>query len=155
MIGMSAIRPIVKFFDKLEDKIRGFLSHYPILYGIIGGIGTVLAWRGIWHTADFLSTYYFDGSGTGMSTTDYPVFLDGLVSLVLGIAILLMTGLFVASFIGDHIIISGIKHEKKVTEKTEEEVKSEESALSTIHKELHGISERLDRIEKKISGKNQ
>lgn len=146
------IKPIIRFFDKLEDKVRGWLSHYPILYGIIGGIGTVLAWRGIWHTVDFLSARYISQNGVEsvLGTTDYPVFWDGFLSLIVGVIILLMTGLFVASFIGDHILISGLRHEKKVAEKTEEEVKTEASTVSVIHEELHKISEKLEAIEKKI-----
>ena len=140
---------IVKFFDKLEDKVRGWLSHYPILYGIIGGVGTVLAWRGVWHTADFISAHYIH-NGVALGTIDYPFFWDGFVSLVLGVIILLMTGLFVASFIGDHIIISGIKHEKKVTEKTETEVEEEEDIVKKVHEELHAFSRRLEEIEKKL-----
>lgn len=146
------IHSIIRFFDKFEDKIRGFLSHYSILYGVIGAIGTVLVWRGIWHTADFFSTRYIvqNGAENVLSTMDYPVFWDGFVSLVVGVIILLITGLFVASFIGDHIIISGIKHEKKITEKTEGEVESEMGTLDMIRRELHKISERLEAIEKRI-----
>jgi hypothetical protein len=145
--------PIMKFFDKFEDKVRGFLSHYPIFYGIIGGIGTVLAWRGIWHMADYFSTHYIvqNGAENTINTIDYPVFWDGFASLIIGVIILLATGLFVASFIGDHILISGLRHEKKVTEKTEEEVESEVGTLSMVHNELHKISDRLEAIEKKVN----
>ena len=48
------LREIIHFFDKLEDKTRGTLSHYPFLYAFLGGIGVVLFWRGVWHTNDFI-----------------------------------------------------------------------------------------------------
>ncbi|MBI2889122.1 MAG: hypothetical protein HYY10_04350 [Candidatus Liptonbacteria bacterium] len=152
------MRVIIKFFDKLEDKVRAWFSHYPIFYAIVGGVGTVLFWRGVWHTADFFSARYFhpimaeSGALNVLdASVDFPFFWDGFVSLILGTVILLMTGLFVASFIGDHIIISGVRHEKKVTEKTEEEVEEEESVLKKVHEELHGIGKRLEEIEKKIA----
>jgi putative Mn2+ efflux pump MntP len=53
---------------------------------------------------------------------------------------LLATGLFVSFFIGDQIILSGIKREKKLVEKAETEVKEEEAVLFSI-------SARLDRME--------
>ena len=39
-------------------------------------------------------------------------FMTGPVSLLLSVVILLITGLFVSFFIGDDIIIAGIKREK-------------------------------------------
>lgn len=85
-----------------------------------------------------------------MSTINYPAF--GMVSFPSWWAWRsFWLPAFVASFIGDHIIISGIRHEKKVTEKTEEEVTEEAGSLSLIHKELHKISDRLESIEKKVN----
>ena len=121
----------IRFFDKLEDHIRGALSRVPIFYALVGGVGVVLFWRGVWHTADL-----------------FP-FFDGPVSLIAGALILLATGLLVSVFIGDQIIISGLRHEKKLTEKTEMEVEVEEGVLTKIHKELHTVSERLARLEEK------
>ncbi|MCR4328647.1 MAG: hypothetical protein NUV53_03995 [Patescibacteria group bacterium] len=142
---------IIRFFDKLEDKVRGKFSHYPILYAVVGGVGTVLFWRGVWHTADFFSAQYFYPAVTdadaALGTISSPLFWDGFLSLIVGILILLVTGLFVASFIGEHIIISGLRHEKKVAEKTEAEVIEEESIMRRVHQELHVIGERLEKIE--------
>jgi hypothetical protein len=42
--------------------------------------------------------------------------------LVGGIILTLITGLFISFFIGDSIIISGINQEKRIDEKTEEEI---------------------------------
>lgn len=137
------------FFDKLEDKTRGWLSHHPILYAVTTGIGVILFWRGVWHTADFMSATWLAWQG-GLSTTDVAQLLDGLGSLTIGFIILLVTGLFVSSFIGNEIIISGLRGEKKLTEKTEAEVKTETGAIGAIRNDVRRISKRLDDIEKKL-----
>jgi len=131
-----------RFFDKLEDKIRGFLSHYPIIYALIGAVGIVLFWRGIWHTADAISFSLL--AIDGMGTINFPNLADGLISLGFGLILLLPTGLFVADFIGGEVILSGLRGEKKVAEKTEKEVKSEKEILTEIHEELHEISDKLE-----------
>ena len=86
---------IIKFFDKLEDKIRRKLSRCPIIYALVGSVGIILLWRGVWMTADMFN------------------FMTGPVSVIIGIVILLLIGLFVSFFIGDQIIISGIKAERR------------------------------------------
>jgi len=149
------MKKIIKFFDKLEDKVRRWFSHYPILYGIVGGIGTVLFWRGVWHTADYLSIVYIVNNGKTISTVNLPSPIDGMISFLAGLVLLLMTGLFVSAFIGNHIIISGLKGEKKIAEKTEAEVKTEESAVKKIEEEIRLLSKRFENIEKKLDEKKQ
>ena len=121
---------IVTFFDKLEDKLRIHLSHYPIPYSIIGAVGVVLIWKGVWETAEY-----------------FP-FLFGPASFVLGTIILLMTGLMVSSFIGDSIIMSGFLREKKLVEKTEDEIKDEEGTLTAITRELKEIERDVEEIKR-------
>ena len=111
--------------------MRGCLSHYPILYGLLGGIGIVLFWRGVWYLADDLH-------------------VGSLESFIISVIILLLTGLFVSVFIGDQVIISGLHHEKKLVEKTEEELKKESDSLASIRKDLKNISNKLEKIEQKI-----
>jgi len=128
------LKGIIHFFDKIEDKVRGRLSHYPIIYAIVGGIGIVLFWRGVWHIADTFE-------------------LSGLTSLLLGVGMLLITGLFVSFFIGESIIITGIKREKKVVEKTENEIEEETASLLEMKKDVkkieHDMEELIEAIEKK------
>lgn len=64
-----------------------------------------------------------------------------------------MTGVFISSFIGNEIIISGIKGEKKMVEKTELEIQNDAGFISDIKKEVGIISNRLEKIEKKINEK--
>jgi hypothetical protein len=122
---MTRAKKVIQYFDKLEDRIRGKLSHYPILYALIGGIGLVLFWRGVWHIAD-----------------DFE--LDSIISLIVGTVILLMTGVFVSEFIGNRLIISGLIGEKKLSERAAEEIETEET-------QLHNLKATLDRVEKQIS----
>ncbi len=126
------ITQVVTFFDKLEDRIRVSLSHYPIPYAFLGGVGVVLFWRGVWETADL-----------------FPWF-SGPVSIVVGLVVLLLTGLLVSVFIGDSIIMSSFKGEKKLAEKTETEVRSEKNTIQYVVKELEAMDVDLKRLDKKL-----
>lgn len=130
------INRIICFFDKLEDRIRILLSHHPIPYAFIGGIGVILFWRGVWETADL-----------------FPWFTAPL-SIVVGLIILLLTGLLVSFFIGDSIILSGFKREKKLAEKTESEVRSEKDTMQYVVSELRTIDEDLKKLQEKVDKKS-
>lgn len=131
---------IIKFFDKLEDRTRGHLSRSPIAYAFIGGTAVVIFWRGIWHLADELQ------SMGGW----WAFFFSPDVSLIFSILILLVTGLFVSFFIGDRIIMSGLKHEKKVEEKTESEVREEEVMLASFSDKLDLLGRELSELKSLI-----
>ncbi len=122
---------IIRFFDKLEDKIRQKLSRHPLVYALIGGAAIVLFWRGVWHLADDI----------GLSTE---------VSLIISILIMLLTGTFVSFFIGERLLLSGLKKEKRLDEQTLEEVVREESRIKEMHKHLVEIRKELADIKKKI-----
>jgi hypothetical protein len=122
---MKIIHGIYHLFDRLEDHIRAGLARHMFVYTFIGGMGIVLFWRGIWHTADVL-----EGLG-GI----WGLLFSPLGSIVLAVAILLATGLFVSMFIGDSIIISGINNEKKRIDKAVEGVRE-------VGKEIEHLEER-------------
>lgn len=130
------IEKIKKFFDKLEDRVRHVLSHKPILYAFLGGVGIVLFWKGIWETAEY-----------------FPI-LDGLGSVVASVILLLVIGLFVSSFIGDSILIAGLRSQKKVTEKTEAEVVMEESGIMKMNEKISKMEKDLEEIKKLLIQKN-
>jgi uncharacterized membrane protein (DUF106 family) len=135
---MKPIKLIVRFFDKLEDFAREHLSRHPIPYAIIGGVVHVLFWRSVWESADVL--YHLGGV--------WQILFYPPLQILITAAILMLTGLMVSSFIGDRIILSGLKHEKKVFEKTEEEVEKEESELKVVLHRLTQIENKLDSITK-------
>jgi Zn-dependent protease with chaperone function len=134
------IRRIIIFFDKLEDHVREHLSRYPIIYTIVGGVAIVLFWRGVWHTADMLKE---QGGILGF------LFYEP-ISLLIVTAVLLVTGLFVSYFIGDAIILSGVKSQKKLADKTEKEVKEEEINLSEIKKVVQHIETEVHQLKKEV-----
>lgn len=132
------MKKIIHFFDKLQNKVHRALSHAPALYAMIGSIGIILLWRGIWGIADMYGISYW-------------------ASTMLGTIILLMTGLFVSFFIGEDIIISGINDEKRVDEKTEEEIRFQSVSRIQMQWKLEGmlkeIERKIDRLEEKFDTK--
>ena len=133
------IRSFIKIFDKIEDRVRVRLSHFPILYGIIAGASIVLFWRGIWHTADIIESW------GGI----WSIIFSGPGILVLSTLVLLVTGLLVSSFIGNHIIISGLKKEKKLIDKTETELMTEASELSQVLSELRSLRKSVEELKQR------
>lgn len=121
---LKIFKSIIYLYSHLELKLRHKLSHWPILYAFIGSIGVVLIWRGVWMIADDFN-------------------MSGGMSLFLGVIISIISGLFVSFFVGDKIIIAGIKNEKRIDEKTEEEIKKEEVTLKEIKKDLKVIKNEL------------
>lgn len=126
------LKKINRFFDQLEDNVRGFLSRIPILYALIGGIGVVLFWDGVTELAFSLP------------------FMNGLWAFVISLIILASTGVFVSYFVGDQVIISGLKGEKKLIEKTREEIAQEEDGQASIKRELDRISNELKEIKEAL-----
>ncbi len=116
---------LLKFFDLLEDKIRHYLSHWPILYALVGILGIVLIWRGVWHIADDLG-------------------LNSWLSVLLGVIILLSSGLLVAIAIGDEVLINAWRGRRKVTE-----IRLEEAL--TLAERVEEIKKILDRIDGRLS----
>jgi hypothetical protein len=132
------VRHIITFFDKLEDIIRRALSRHPILYALIGGTGVVLFWRGIWHLADWILFEYFAVVPGGP--------WDGILSILAGLIILLSTGLFASVFVGDAIIISGLRGEKKMIDKAEHEIKTEIEMIGENTKKLEKIEKEIQEL---------
>ena len=139
---------IYKFFDKTEDHVRAWFSRRPILYAFIGGIGVVLFWRGVWHSADMIMDYFFPVIPVHMTpefTGGWP-WWDGPLSMLIGGVILLITGVFVAEFIGSEIIISGLRREKKLADRTENEIKREAQDINTVKKEVEIIAKKVSKL---------
>ncbi len=138
---------IFHFFDRLEDHVRGLLSKYPIWYAILAGICIVLFWRGVWHTGDSIQAR---GGFWGF-------IFSGPISLALSTILLLVIGVFVSAFVGDMLVLSGIKKEKKMVDKTEEEVRQEggeleqvEQVIDDLYEEVDEVSDKQEVLEKKI-----
>jgi len=127
---------VMRFFDRLEDHVRGALSHFPILYAFVGGVGIVLFWKGVWETAELFPSLFGPGS------------------ILLSVTILLMTGVFVSSFIGNEILISGLKSQKKIAEKTEEEVQTEENDLTRLRKKMEKIEGDIVELKELLQKRN-
>ncbi len=127
---------ILYFFDKLEDKIRHRLSKNPLIYAIIGGVSIVLFWRGVWHLAD----------DWGMSSWS---------SLIISVIIMLATGTFVSFFIGEQVLLSGLREEKRIDQKTEEDIEQEDAQLARMRTEIDEIRNDVLSIKENIPSRKK
>ena len=100
----------------------------------------MLFWRGVWHTADILQA---QGGFLGF------LFYEP-VNMLIVTGILLATGLFVSYFIGDTVLMSCLKHQKKITDKTEKEVEDEEAQLNSIRSAVKDIKKEIDEIKEVV-----
>lgn len=128
------MKSFFKFFDHLEDYVRSRLSHYPITYAVIGGVGVVLFWRGVWHAADSVE-------------------MSWPVSVLISFVILLVTGLFVSFFVGENIILTGLNRQKKLEERTGEEIKTERDDIDELKSDIREIKHSLNELHKIIEDK--
>ncbi len=140
-----------RFFDLLEDRVRKWMSHHAFIYAITGSVGVVLFWRGIWHTMDYVMLM-IQPTLPGMDSIDRGAGLwwDGPLSILLGAVVLLTTGLLVSSFIGNEILISGLRGEKKISDKTEQEVALDISVSTEMEREIEVILGKLESIQEGI-----
>jgi hypothetical protein len=136
---MKLFHSIDYLFDKMEDHIRARLSRHPFIYTFIGGSGVVLFWRGVWHTADILEH----------SSPLLGHIFSPLGCIVLSVVILLSTGLFVSVFIGDSIIMSGVKHDKKIIEKTLADEEVEKADIEKVLVAIVDMKKELEALEHK------
>ena len=123
-------------FLRLENHIRSQLSKAPKLYSMLGSIGVIRFWRGLWHTADYLESERWFGS----------ILFSGPASLLVGLIILLVSGLFVSVFIGESMVLGRLKQEQKVTTETELELEKEKIDLKSIQREIKHIEDDLHQI---------
>lgn len=148
-------KPIVIFFDKLEDRVRIALSHRSFLYAFIGGVAHVIFWRGVWHTSDMIMhgvPWLHDYDGNPVSGFWGVLFYEP-ITIIWSSAVLILTGLFVATFIGERIILSGLKKEKKVTDRTEDEVRKEEGQIGSVNAKLDAVIREVEKIKNELAEK--
>ena len=141
------------FSAKYEEKMRIYLSHHPQLYALVVGIGIVIFWRGVWHTVDFMHTYIVTFNGNMTTDSLSGAWWDGPLSFAVGIIILFAAGAFTSSFIGNELILSGLKREKKIAQKTETEIKGEEEFIGDLKQELEVMTEKVGELEREVHKK--
>lgn len=132
------------------NHIVSFLSHRPRLYALVVGTGIVLFWRGVWHTVDHIHSYFSYAQIYGTIDAYSSPWWDGPISFLVGSFILYFSGAFISSFIGNELILSGLRGEKKLNQATEAEVRSEVKSIADIKDSLKEINLTLEHLEKKV-----
>ena len=139
----------MRFLRTFEAKLRGMLGRHRILYAFVAGVGIVLFWRGVWYLADFFSIFVLSFNGQTV-TIDWAAGIDGLISVLFSSFLLISTGLFVSELMSGSILMTDIKKEEKVVEKTEQTVVEESAELPSLEKEIQHIAAEVQDLEKRV-----
>lgn len=142
-----------KYISKIRNTITIYLSHRPGVYALIVGIGIVWFWRGVWHCTDLIHVYFDLFSQNSTIDSSASPWWDGALSLFFGTTILYFTNAFTSSFIGNELILSGLRKEAKIYKKDEEEIRADEKIIVDIKKELNFVAEKIDALQKEIDKK--
>ncbi|MBU6370949.1 MAG: hypothetical protein KGH93_02875 [Patescibacteria group bacterium] len=132
---------IIHFLNRVEAHIREQLSHELVIYALVSGVLVVLFWKGVWDVAEVLA----------LQNGVFAFLFSGWFLIVWTTVGLLLTGVFISFFVGDRVILSGLKHEKSIEEKTEAELKAEDLALKNTLEKIDRIATDLDDIKHAIS----
>ncbi len=135
---------LFKSIRRIEARIRGRFSHVPVLYAFLGGSLMIIFWRGIWHTTDML-----EAKEGILSFIFYPP-----ITLVWSGLLMLFIGVFIPLFIGEQIILSGLKQEKTFNEKTKKEIDEEEVSLDRVNERIIGLERQIEELKSLILEKN-
>ncbi len=73
-------------------------------------------------------------------------FFNGITEIVISVAVLLLTDLFFSFFVGDAAILSGMKREEKLMQKTESEVKRAEGEMEDREGRFTALKTEMDQI---------
>jgi len=133
------------FLKTTGKKLQRALRRHPLVYAFVGGVGIVLFWRGVWYLTDFL-VFAILVPRDQLGAIDWTGGIDGGISLVLGIALLLSTGLFVSEFLSGQVLMAEGKEEERLAKETEEGIKKESSELPSIEEGLQHIEEEIKNL---------
>ncbi len=135
---------------KVFTRFHIFLSHHSYLYALLVGVGIVLFWRGVWHTVDLVHIYIDHYSATAPLDSVHVPWWDGPLSFFVGCLLLYTTRAFVSSFIGNELILSGLRSERRMAKETEGELKSEIFTINDLKHTLSAVARKLDELEVQV-----
>ncbi len=142
----------LKGWKRLVFRTGTWLSHRPLWYALCGGIGVVLFWRGVWLTADFVAFRIGVGSGShGSIDVSGLLWWDGPLSLAMGALILLVINAFVSSLIGNEVIISSLRAERRANEAEGRMEATELSEIEAVRRSLTAATAKLDDLERHVN----
>ncbi|MDE2019467.1 MAG: hypothetical protein KGJ13_03910 [Patescibacteria group bacterium] len=139
----------MRFLERAERWLRRKLQNHPLLYALVGGVGVVLFWRGVWHMTDFLALTLLS-SRDAVTSIDWAQGIDSLLSFAFGTFLLLSTGLFISELLSGEVLLGKIKKEETTAEETEETVEKESSEIPRIEREVRHIAREVQQLEKDV-----